>query len=168
MLGEVSASDFRAISGLFPTGVTIVTRRLADGRPYGLTVSSFTSVSLQPPLVLICIDRGAHFAEDIAPDLPFIVNVLSEEQQHLAQRFSNKQEENRFAGVDWIPGWSGAPLLRGIVASFGCSLHKIVEAGDHLVLLGAVQDLRRHEGRALVWCERGYHCLPRPAEPSRF
>ena len=162
MTEEISATDFRAISALFPTGVTVVTRRLPDGRPYGITVSSFTTVSLHPPLVLVCIDRGAHFAGHLPVNMPFIVNVLSEEQQHLARRFSNRREEDRFAGVDWIPGWSEVPRLQGTVASFGCSLDKIVSAGDHLVLIGAVQNLRRHEGRALVWCERGYHCLPRP------
>ncbi len=89
------------------------------------------------------------------------MNVLSENQQHLAKRFSNRREDNRFSGVEWTPGWANVPRLEGTVASFNCSLERIVEAGDHFVLIGAVRKLERHQGRALVWCERGYHCLPR-------
>jgi flavin reductase (DIM6/NTAB) family NADH-FMN oxidoreductase RutF len=159
----ISSEEFRAISGLFPSGVTVVTRRLEDGRPYGMTVSSFTSVSLNPPLILVCVDQDAGFLEHLNPGLPFIVNVLAEEQEMLARRFSNRREENRFSGVDWNPGWEGVPRLEGTVASFSCSLDTAVEAGDHFVLIGAVRKLERHRGRALVWCERGYHCLPRPS-----
>jgi flavin reductase (DIM6/NTAB) family NADH-FMN oxidoreductase RutF len=158
---EVSTEEFRATCGLFPSGVTVVTRRLEDGRPYGMTVSSFTSVSLEPPLILVCIDASAGFVEGLKPELPFIVNVLSENQQHLAKRFSNRREDNRFSGVDWTPGWANVPRLVGTVAGFNCSLERIVAAGDHFVLIGAVRQLERHQGRALVWCERGYHCLPR-------
>lgn len=156
----VSPSAFRSVSASFPSGVTVVTRRMHDGRPYGMTVSSFTSVSLHPPLILICIDKGAAFVQGLHTGLPFLVNVLSEEQQELAKRFSNRREEDRFSGVAWSPGWANIPQLDATVATFSCSLHQIVEAGDHLVLIGAVQKLERHEGRPLVWCERDYHCLP--------
>ena len=156
------AAKFRAVCGSFPSGVTVVTRRLADGRPYGMTVSSFTSVSLHPPLILVCIDKDAGFVEDLKPTLPFIVNILSDEQQHLAKRFSNRREEDRFSGVDWSSGWADVPRLKGAVATFGCSLDRIIEAGDHFVLIGAVHGLERHKGRPLVWCERNYHCLPHP------
>ena len=158
---DFSAAEFRAACGLFPTGVTVVTRRLEDGRPYGMTVSSFTSVSLDPPLILVCIEREAGFLEDLKTGLPFLVNVLGEDQQHLAKRFSNRREEDRFSGVDWIPDWANIPRLQCTVASFRCLVSEVVEAGDHLVLIGAVRGLERHQGRALVWCERGYHCLPR-------
>lgn len=160
---KVEAALFREICGLFPSGVTVVTRRHADGRPYGMTVSSFTSVSLDPPLVLVCVEREAGFMQELRPGLPFLVNVLGEDQQHLAKRFSKRPEEDRFLGIDWEPGWSDVPHLKGTVASFACTLTQTVEAGDHFILLGAVTELHRHEGRALVWCERGYHCLPRPA-----
>lgn len=159
--GVVSPSAFRSVCASFPSGVTVVTRRLPDGRPYGMTVSSFTSVSLHPPLILICIDKGASFLQGMHPGLSFLVNVLSEDQQELAKRFSNRREEDRFSGVAWSPGWADLPHLDATVATFGCSLHQIIEAGDHLVFIGAVQMLERHEGRPLVWCERDYHCLPR-------
>lgn len=126
-----------------------------------MTVSSFASVSLHPPLVLVCIDKGAGFLQDLDPALPFVVNVLSEAQQDLAKRFSNRHEEDRFSGVVWSAGWANVPQLEATIATFGCSLDQVIEAGDHLVLIGAVQKLERHEGRPLVWCERDYHCLPR-------
>lgn len=163
---DVSAEEFRALCGLFPSGVTVVTRRLEDGRPYGMTVSSFTSISLQPPLILVCIDASAGFMGGLRREEPFIVNVLGEEQEDLARRFSNRREDNRFSGVEWKPGWADVPRLEGTVASFCCSVERVVEAGDHFVLIGAVRKLERHRGRALVWCERNYHCLPAPKSIS--
>ncbi|HEX4809962.1 MAG TPA: flavin reductase family protein [Bryobacteraceae bacterium] len=160
----VSAEDFRYICGLFPSGVTVVTRRLVDGRPYGMTVSSFTSVSLEPPLILVCIEKEAGFVNGLEVGLPFLVNVLGEDQQHLARRFAERREDDRFSGAEWFSGWAKVPQLEGTVASFGCLLDRIVQAGDHVVLIGAVRMVQRHQGRALVWCERGYHCLPAPFE----
>lgn len=158
----VAAADFRHVCGLFPTGVTVVSRRLADGSPYGMTVSSFTSVSLAPPLVLVSIDRGAKFLQELPPHLAFIINVLSEDQQSLARRFADRKEERRFEGVAWSPEWQNVPLLDGLVASFACILEQVVEAGDHLLLIGAVKQVQQHGGRPLIWCDRGYHILPTP------
>ena len=156
----VSAAEFRSACGLFASGVTVVTRRLPDNEPYGMTVSSFTSVSLDPPLVLVCIDRSARFLRELSPIEPFAVNILSERQQHIAMRFASRDEENRFAGIEWTPGWSGVPLVAGVVATFACSLHQNFPSGDHLILVGAVQHIERHKGSPLIWCDRGYHCLP--------
>ena len=161
----MAASDFRAACGLFASGVTVVTRLLPDHAPYGMTVSSFTSVSLDPPLILVCIDRGARFLLDLAPDQPFAVNVLSEQQQHLAARFADRNEEDRFAGIDWSAGWNDLPLLSGAVATFACSLHQRVESGDHFILIGEVRGIQPHKGSPLVWCDRGYHCLPSVGRP---
>jgi len=161
----VSASDFRAACGLFASGVTVVTRLLPDQAPYGMTVSSFTSVSLDPPLILVCLDRSARFLLDLAPEHAFAVNVLSEQQQHLAARFADRNEEDRFAGLEWSAGWNAVPLLAGVVATFACSLHQRVESGDHWILVGEVRDIHRHKGSPLVWCDRGYHCLPSVVRP---
>ncbi len=157
---QVTAAQFRHVCGLFPTGVTIVTRRMDDGKPYGMTVSSFTSVSLDPPLVLVSIDHSARFLRGLRLALPFVINVLGENQQHLAKTFASRQEDNRFRDVDWSADWENVPLIGGIVASFRCLLDKTVEAGDHTLLLGSVEGVEQHEGRPLVWCDRGYHCLP--------
>ena len=101
----VTAAEFRSACGLFASGVTVVTRRLPDGSPYGMTVSSFTSVSLDPALILVCIDRNARFLRDLASDQSFAVNILGEEQQHIAARFADRKEDDRFSGVEWSAGW---------------------------------------------------------------
>jgi flavin reductase (DIM6/NTAB) family NADH-FMN oxidoreductase RutF len=156
----VTAADFRAACGLFASGVTVVTRLLPDGGPYGMTVSSFTSVSLDPPLILVCIDRNARFLRDLLPDQAFAVNILSDQQQHIAAGFADRKEDDRFAGVAWSAGWEGVPLLGGVVVTFACSLQQNIPSGDHFILIGEVHQIRRHKGSPLVWCDRGYHFLP--------
>lgn len=125
-----------------------------------MTVSSFTSVSLEPALILVCIDRRASLVRDLQVGDVFAVNILREDQQEHAVRFSTRPEGDRFKGLNWSSGWKDAPLLDGAVASLACVSEKLLEAGDHFVLLGAVGEIRRHQGRALVWCESRYHCLP--------
>jgi (E)-2-((N-methylformamido)methylene)succinate hydrolase len=171
MMSEVknssfSETEFRSASGLFPTGVTVVTRKLSDGRPYGMTVSSFTSVSLHPPMILVCIDKRAGFLQELEQEMVFAVNVLHEEQQQLAARFSRAPESSRFEGVAWAEGRQGVPLIRNTVASFVCSLAQNVDAGDHRVLIGTVEEIHRESGYPLVWCGSAYHCLPRPRDQS--
>jgi flavin reductase (DIM6/NTAB) family NADH-FMN oxidoreductase RutF len=156
----VSAADFRSACGLFASGVTVVTRRLPDESPYGMTVSSFTSVSLDPPLILVCIDLNARFLRDLPPDQPFAVNILGEHQQPVATRFADRKEDDRFSALEWSAGWKDVPLISGVVATFACRLRQEIESGDHFILIGEVQQIQRHKGSPLVWCDRGYHCLP--------
>ena len=156
----VTAAEFRSACGLFASGVTVVTRRLPDGSPYGMTVSSFTSVSLDPALILVCIDRNARFLRDLASDQSFAVNILGEEQQHIAARFADRKEDDRFSGVEWSAGWDALPLVSGVVATFACRLAQKVQSGDHFLLIGEVRQIQKHKGSPLVWCDRGYHCLP--------
>jgi flavin reductase (DIM6/NTAB) family NADH-FMN oxidoreductase RutF len=125
-----------------------------------MTVSSFTSVSLDPPLILVCIDRNARFLRDFSPEQPFAVNILSEHQQDIAARFADRKEEDRFSGVEWAAGWNALPLLSGVVATFACRLEQRVLGGDHFILIGEVREIHRHQGSPLVWCDRSYHCLP--------
>lgn len=111
-------------------------------------------------MILVCIDRNARFVKEVPPGMPFAINVLAQDQQALAERFSNRYEEDRFSSLKWNPAWNGLPLLDGIVASFTCSVSQAIDAGDHVILLGLVQEVAQHPGRALIWCERDYHCLP--------
>lgn len=163
--GTVSAAEFRAACGLFPSGVTVVTRRSRSGGAYGMTVSSFTSVSLHPPLILVCINKRARMIVGDGHPGRFAVNILNEQQQELAVRFSAVPDHLRFEGLPWSEGWGGVPLIDGVVASLACTTHSIIEAGDHFILVGQVNDIRMHSGRALVWCESRYHCLPIPPPP---
>lgn len=158
----VSSTEFREACSVFPSGVTILTA-VGDGRPYGMTASSFTSVSLHPPLVLVCVDRKAAMAGVLHVGSPHIINVLREDQQHLAQRFANRADRDRFTGVPYQPSAAGPPKLDGAIVVFSCVVDRLIEAGDHVVVLSFVTNVERHPGRPLVWCERGYHCLPAAA-----
>lgn len=159
---RVTAAEFRSTCALFPTGVTVVTRTMRDGRPYGMTVSSFTSVSLDPPMILICVDRRSGFVADLLPGVPFAVNVLRDDQQPLAVRFSRPPELGRFSNVDWKESTAGVPLLAGAVGVFLCETTAVTIGGDHLIVVGIVLEAHRSVGQPLVWFNSRYHFLPPP------
>lgn len=159
----VSPSEFRAANSGFPSGVTVLTSLRADGAAYGMTASSFTSVSLHPPLVLVCVDKKAAMAEILAVGTQYLINVLREDQQHLAQRFAAKADRERFTGVAYEPSEAGIPKLEGAIVIFSCQVERLIDAGDHFIVLSLVHAVEMRPGRPLVWCERGYHCLPAAA-----
>ncbi|MEV0733360.1 flavin reductase family protein [Polymorphospora sp. NPDC050346] len=136
----VSPRAFRTALGTFPTGVAIVTFQTGDG-PHGMTVNSLVSLSLDPPLIGISVDRRARSAELIERVGRFAVNVASAGQRDLAVRFATNglRGEELFAGVDWTPGYGGAPILAGCLAAVDCDLHSILPTGDHLLYLGEVR-----------------------------
>ena len=133
---EGVAPSLRAVMSRFPTGVTIVAAHDADGSPIGLTVNSFTSVSLDPPLVLVCINRRANSHDPLLAGGGFTVSILSGAQADVATRFAQSPSEGRFEGVEWSPAPSGKPVVAGCAAWLDCSIHSVVEAGDHTVILG--------------------------------
>jgi flavin reductase (DIM6/NTAB) family NADH-FMN oxidoreductase RutF len=133
---------------------------MPSGHPHGMTVSSFTSVSIRPPLILVCIDQRSGFLADLASGQYIGVNVLSEAQQSLAVRFATVADEGRFSGVPWNSGLEGIPMLAGTVAAFACSVQNLVPAGDHVILVARPEQIHRHGGNPLVWCHSSYHCLP--------
>ena len=128
---------FRAALGRFATGVTIVTTRAADGAPVGLTVSSFNSVSLEPPLVLWSQDLRSRALPVFERASHYAIHVLSAEQQALAERFASR-DVDRWAGVDWQPGLGGVPLLPGVAAVFECRSRSRYPEGDHVIWVGEV------------------------------
>lgn len=130
---------FRQVMARFPTGVTVVTTRGPDGAPLGLTVSSFTSVSLDPPLVLVCLDHASSSRAPLIGARSFAVNVLSAGQGGLAARFAAEPSVGRFDGVAWRPGPGGAPILSGVAAWVTCTPDAAYEAGDHTILVGRVE-----------------------------
>ena len=123
--------------GCFATGVTVVTCLSADGEPAGLTVNSFTSVSLDPPLLLVCIARNARCAPARISASHFAVNVLQTGQQPASIRFSTR-DEDRFGTTPWSTGETGAPLLMDSLGVFECERHAVHEGGDHDILVGRV------------------------------
>ena len=131
------ARTLRDALGCFATGVTIVTAIGKDGLPFGLTANSFTSVSLDPPLLLVCVAHSSSSAEAIKAVDHFAVNVLQIGQQPTSNRFASKGED-RFANTPWSPGETGAPLLTGSLSAFECAREAIHDGGDHFILVGRV------------------------------
>lgn len=131
-----SASALRAVMTCVPTGVTVVgTLDPNDGRPLGLTVSSFTSVALDPPLVLVCIARGATSHDRLIGSGRFAVSVLSATQENIAQRFARPPSEGRFDEFPWWPAPSGNPVLEGSTAWVDCAVDETMQAGDHTIIV---------------------------------
>ena len=139
-----AGSDARLLRdamGCFATGVTIVTTRERDGRPVGLTANSFTSVSLDPPLILFCLAKTSASLEAFRTAEHFAVNVLHIGQQPTSGVFA-RASADRFEGVEWETWTSGAPILSNSLGSFECQAHQVVDAGDHLVFIGRVTRAR--------------------------
>jgi flavin reductase (DIM6/NTAB) family NADH-FMN oxidoreductase RutF len=159
----VDADLFRRVCSRFATGVTVVTTTGSDGTPHGLTVNSFTSVSLTPPLVLVSIDSRNQVLERFPTGASLAINVLADDQEDLSRRFAASTDE-RFAGVGWEKGELGEPVLHGAIASFECLVDKAVEAGDHIILIAAVKNVRLAEGEPLVFFDSSYRRLDQPSK----
>ncbi|QOF75064.1 flavin reductase family protein (plasmid) [Aminobacter sp. SR38] len=137
--------------GAFPTGVTVITTRQQDGTPRGFTANSFTSVSLDPPLLLVCLAKTAHSCQVFAEAPQFGVSILSDSQKEVANLFASRRPD-KFDEAAWHPGVSGVPLLDGAVAIFECQRDSLVDAGDHVILIGQITDFDSRGGNPL-----GYH-----------
>jgi flavin reductase (DIM6/NTAB) family NADH-FMN oxidoreductase RutF len=143
--GWIAADDpaaYRQGLSCFATGITVVTGETPDGLLFGLTASSFQSVSLEPPLVLYSVRRGAASIALVKRSGRFAVNVLAEDQGELAQRFASPVPD-RFAGVDWYLGPYGSPVIGGSLATFECRHWATYDGGDHVIIVGEVEGYRR-------------------------
>lgn len=140
-----SPSEFRGALGMFATGVTIVTARAENGTPIGLTANSFNSVSLSPPLVLWSLARSAGSFAAFSTGSHYAIHILSADQQELAKQFAAKGGD-RFAGVQFVPGAGGAPLIQGAAATFECFNRSRYEEGDHIIFVGEVERCSQQPG----------------------
>jgi flavin reductase (DIM6/NTAB) family NADH-FMN oxidoreductase RutF/aminoglycoside phosphotransferase (APT) family kinase protein len=163
----LDAGHFRRVLGHFPTGVAVITAIDAAGQPAGMAVGSFTSVSLDPPLVGFLPDRNSTSFPRIRTAASFCVNVLAADQRELCQRFASRGGD-KFAGLDWAPAPSGAPHLAGVAAWIDCDLVSVSDAGDHYFVLGQVRELDAHaEAAPLVFHRGGYGSVgPLPPTPA--
>ena len=150
--------DYRRALGSFPTGVTIVTAFDRSGEPWGLTANSFTSVSLDPPVISVCVAKSGRVFPTLAASDRFAVSILSAGQKALALHFASNVE-NRFTGTDWTGG-QGAPLLPGASAHLDCAVHGRVDAGDHEILLGRVLHYAYAPVPPLVYCRGAFFSAP--------
>ena len=153
----IDDSRFRQAMGHFASGVTVVTTA-AGSELYGITVSSFSSLSLNPPLILICIDKSVPSHDIIKLAGCFVVNILEERQEHLSRRFATTCAD-KFKGVAWHSGRLGLPVLDNTLAAIECRLRNALDGGDHTIFIGEVIDAEVREGAPLLYYRRGYHEL---------
>ena len=155
----------RHVLGHFPTGVAVVTAAPASG-PAGLAVGSFTSVSLDPPLVAFLPDRSSTSFPAIREAGCFCVNVLAEDQESVCRAFAASGGD-KFAGIEWHPAASGQPILNGVVAWIDCDIDSVTEAGDHYIVVGRVREMAVADGRSpLLFFRGGYGGFSPPSLPG--
>jgi flavin reductase (DIM6/NTAB) family NADH-FMN oxidoreductase RutF len=158
----MGSSEFRRVVGHFPTGVAIVTTTGGDGRPCGLTANAFCSVSLEPVLVLVCIERDADSHDCIRDSGIFAVNVLEGERgESLSRRFAELGQNEKFEGVAHRPEHTGSPILDAAMAWLDCRVTQAVPAGDHTVFIGEVVAGDAREGTPLLYYRGGYGTVQR-------
>lgn len=156
---SIDSHHFREALGSLPAGVSVVTAH-HKGEAIGITVSSFTSLSLSPPLILFCLDRKSKNRTAFSSRKKFSVNILNNEQKHLAQHFAAAAKKS-WDNVPHTEGKHGIRLLHGAVASLSCTVTKHVSAGDHVIIIGkvdAISTVDKH-ARPLLYWRRHYHEL---------
>lgn len=154
---EIDPMLFRRVLGNYPTGVTVVAA-LEDDHPVGLAIGSFFSVSLDPPLVGFCVARTSSTWPRIELAGRFGISVLAEDQHETSGRFASKVED-KFEGETWKPApITGSPIIEGALAHIDCSLHSVLEGGDHVIVLGRVlsMDVHREDVGPLLFFRGGY------------
>lgn len=154
----ISKDEFRRALGRFASGVSIVTSKDAEGNLHGITVSAFCSVSLDPPLVLVCIDKntGSHHALTQADS--FVVNLLAEDQQHLSDRFASYLPD-KFSAVKYRLGIDDLPVLEGALANLECRFANAHDNGDHTIFVGQIERATINDGEPLVYWHGSYRKL---------
>ena len=163
----VGFDDFRHVLGHFASGITIVTTRDADGRPVGLTATAFTSVSLDPPLVLICVDLKARCYAALEACERFAVNILGSHQEALARRFASTLED-KFHGFECHAGHLELPLIPDALAHIECEKVAAYRGGDHTIFLGRVEAVRARDGDPLLHYRGQYDRLQSALKPGPF
>ena len=167
MISTVEPLAMRQTMGRFATGVAVVTAE-HDGRPDGMTLNSLTSVSLDPPLLLVCFNHGARSADTVLASGRFAVNILARRQQALALRFAARGEDH-FAGLELEYGEHRVPVVPGALAHLECEVDRVIDAGDHTIVLGAVTRTCTSPGDPLAFYTGRFADLrPHDTEPEHW
>ena len=156
----VDPDTFRSVLGRFATGITVITMRDPAGKDYGMTASSFSSVSLQPPLVSVCIGHDATMHPHLAGASHLAINILAQGQEALSRRFASRDIE-RFDGIGFTRGESGLVLLDDVLGWLECRIERRVDVGDHTIVILEVERGRARDGRPLLYYRGGYAPLER-------
>jgi flavin reductase (DIM6/NTAB) family NADH-FMN oxidoreductase RutF len=159
-LTAVDQQLLRSVLGTFATGVTVVT--VGGLVPHGMTANAFTSVSLDPPLVLVCVDRDAVMHDSMLTVGSFAVSILAADQEKVARHFANRWRPRglpQFDPVDWTPGSNtGAPLISQALAWFECELWRTYDGGDHSIFIGQLLSVQRHDAQEALLFYGGKFC----------
>ena len=158
---DIDPANFRQLLGRFATGVVVITTRRADGGPVGMTANSLASVSLQPPLVSICVEHEAEMRSALLAAPVFVINILASDQEAVSRRFAGLHDD-RFDGIGYRLSPRGLVILEGSLAHLECERHAEFEAGDHTIFVGRVVEGGITEGRPLIYYRGGYTELGRP------
>lgn len=157
---SIDPEEFRSALGRFVSGVTVITTRAPDGGDHGMTASAFASVSLHPPLVLVCIEKIASIHDSIVSCSHFAVNVLTERQEPVARRFA-EVEGDRFDGIGFSRGTHSVPLIEDALAVLECRKTSAFEGGDHTIVVGEVESAVWRDDKPLLYYRGGYAGIER-------
>jgi flavin reductase (DIM6/NTAB) family NADH-FMN oxidoreductase RutF len=158
----ISSDSFRKAMGSFATGVTVITTRNAAGKPWGFTVNSFASVSLNPPLVLFCVGNGGESFANVDQAEFFAVNYLTEDQEWISRQFAARGITDRFEGVAYREGLHGTPLIEGSLGAIQCRKVASHGAGDHVIVVCEVLDAELRDGNPLLFFRSDYGRISTP------
>lgn len=159
-MADIEPARFRLLLGRFVTGVTVVTAMGSDGEPRGMTANTLTSLSLNPPLISVCIDQASEMHETLERNTHFAVNILSAEQEAISRRFADEAKP-RFRGIGFQRSESGAVVLDGVLAHLECERYASCPAGDHTIFIGRVIGGETRDRDPLVYYRGGYTGLSR-------
>ena len=151
----------RQVMGHFATGVTVITTQDKNGNPSGLTANAFTSLSLNPPLALVCIDKNVQCYACFEESKTFAINVLNETQEEISRRFATKGIE-KFAGIRWHRSKNGFALIDGAIGHIECRMVQSYDGGDHTIYVGEIVSAKASKGRPLLFFRGKYHRLRTP------
>lgn len=160
-MNKASQQDIRQILGKFLTGVTVVTTLDENDTPVGFTANSFTSVSLDPPLILVCLARSAGLALVFGQANSFAINILSKKQEAISNDFASKKE-NRFSDTKWVKKSTGSPIIEHCAAWLDCKMHDKIIAGDHIILIGEIVEGEKSDSSPLGYYQGRYCQIDRP------
>ncbi|HLN82675.1 MAG TPA: flavin reductase family protein [Candidatus Binatia bacterium] len=151
--------ELRRVMGHFATGVTVITTVDREGNPNGLTANAFLSLSLNPPLVLISVDKSATCYACFGLENGFTVNFLSEDQEEISRRFATKGAD-KFADLNWRSGTNGAAILEGVLGYVECKIRECHDGGDHTIVVGEIVNVEATGNRPLLFFKGKYQRLP--------
>ncbi|MCU1288287.1 MAG: flavin reductase domain protein FMN-binding [Acidobacteria bacterium] len=155
---SISKEEFRRALSRFASGVTVVTTKDNDGKLFGITVSAFCSVSLEPPLVLICIEKSAGSHHAFEQSRAFVVNILGENQQTISNHFASHSDD-KFSGISYRSGIENLPVLEDALTNLECRLRYSHEGGDHTIYVGEIEKATINDGNPLLYFQGNYQKL---------